>query len=455
MKIINAVLAAALIIALTAGGYTAYGKMKKEKQTAPDVPVTEVMQEDLELKIAGLGVISARKSTPIYTPIAGKIIRLCPEGTEVKKGDFLFEMDTTSLIKQERDNKLTWEQSTADVSSAEESLRILRISARLEIENKESQLEYDKTELQTAQSNLQRQKRLFEEQIVTLQDVESEEAKVRAKQAAVAKDLIDVEIARRKSNSDILQKEAEIQVLKTKTKKNRLDYEIATQDLSRATVTAPEAGLVIYTSFWKNGAYGQVAEGDDMHKRRNIMELPDMSSLIMTLPVSETEIHRIRKNQKVRMTLDSVPGKIFYGTVEKIPAVTSEIDSFSISSVPGQKSFMVLIAVDSAEGNLIRPGMTAAADVLEKEFNNVLTIPQECIFTENDQKFVWKKTDSGFSRTPVKTGEQNEDRIVVLSGLEKGNLVALRNPEAAPEVPAAVSATDAGPSLPGKSASRP
>ena len=55
-------------------------------------------------------------------------------------------------------------------------------------------------------------------------------------------------------------------------------------------------------------------------------------------------------------------------------------------------------------------------------------MPLEAIQTEADKSFVYKKTLKGFEKVIVETGESNNDYVIIIKGLEKGDKVALSNP---------------------------
>ena len=246
MKIVRILITMAIIAGLSYGGYRAYATFWPKKKTVTVIPTTKVQNSEFVMKVAEIGKVKARKSVQVSAPFGGKIIKLCKEGSIVKKGDFLAQMDTTELMRKDRDEKLDLEQCMADVHKAEEELRIMKISGQLDLNQKLSLQEYDKSELEDAKAKYERKLRLQKEQIVTLQDVDEEAIKVRSKQLSVKKDNIDVEIAKKKSLSDEKKKMAEIDMYKLKAKKKLLDADAAKEDLGKATIKAPEGGIVVF-----------------------------------------------------------------------------------------------------------------------------------------------------------------------------------------------------------------
>ncbi|MDQ7824389.1 MAG: efflux RND transporter periplasmic adaptor subunit [Candidatus Eremiobacteraeota bacterium] len=428
MKALKVLFTLALIAGLLYGGYYAYARFIPRKKEVVSIPTTKVQQGDFVIKVTEIGKVKARKSVQISAPFGGKIIKLCKEGSIVKPGDFLAQMDTTELTRKQRDETLSYEQALADVQKAEEELRIAKISAQLDIKDKLSQLDYDRSELEDAKNKLKRQQRLFAESIVIKADVENEEVKVRSKELAVKKGLIAVEIARKKSLSDESKKRAEINILGLKGKKNRLDAEAATEDLSQATVKANARGIVVFQDVWRSGQMGKLSEGDDVHRRENIMEIPDLASLLVIVPVRETEIHRVKVGAKCTISLEADPSSLFHGKVEKIDRIAKEPHPWENPTAPGQKTFEVTIGLKETDASKIRPGMTANTDIIEKKLEKVLNLPIECVFYHEGKKFVYIKEGENYVKKEVDVGERNENFVVITKGLKGGEDVALRDP---------------------------
>lgn len=431
MKILKNILFVLIITALCLWGYEHYRTSQNRNSGIPEIPCAAVEEKNLTAYITGAGEFEAHSSVTVSAPFSGKVIRLCEEGSMVEKGDFLAELDVTDLLVEERQNKLLLEQSLADIAESRESLRILRISSALEINTKISQMEYDTRELETAKNTLERQKRLLDEQIVTLQNVEQEESNVRTWEAAVRKDRIAVEEARKKSESDIRLKEREIVLREKKAEKAKLDYEDIRTKVEQAVVRAPRKGLVILSTIYRGNDYGKLVIGDDISKDKALVELPDLSRMYLSLMVPENYIQEIYEGQKVEISIKSKPGKIFEGTVEKVPQISSGDFYFRVMryyrTLPGGAFFKVRVAVTN-EDNQITPGITATARFIVSEVQSAAVLPVNCVFGNEQRKYIWLKKNGDFIKQPVETGISNYDFIEIRSGASKGDAAALTEP---------------------------
>ncbi len=427
MKILNILITAALIIAALYGLYLLKDKLAPQKQTTNEIPAVAVVKGDFTVSVTEMGLAAAKKSITVNSPIEGKVIKICREGSIVKKGDFLAQIDQTLLEKDVREKQLSYEQAQADLKQVEEELTILNVSSELEIKTKISKMQYDKTELEVAKENLERQKRLYKEQIVTLREVESAESSVRAKKEAVKKDEIDVEIARRSSSSDTVKKKAQVNLQKLKLEKAKMDYELAKKDLGQTTITSPADGLVTFLEFWKGTDDGKLMEGDDLNKNTQIMAIPNLNSMVVDVLVKESDVNKIKPGQKVIMEIESSPGKTFPGEVKTVNPVASNT-RWVTTGTPGQNSFAVQINVEKNTENIMRPGMNVTSKIIISEQKSVLSLPNICIFEKEKEKYVWLKTAGGFEQRDVIIGEKNEESTVIKSGLNEGDTVALRDP---------------------------
>jgi HlyD family secretion protein len=428
MKIVRILITIAVIAGFAYGGYWGYMKYFPKKKTAVSVPTTKAQNEEFVLKVTEIGKVKARKFVPVSAPFSGKIMKLTKEGSVVKKGDFLAQMDATELTRKQRDEGLDFKQAMADVTKALEELRILRISTELDLKDKKSQLEYDRSELEDARAKLKRQQRLFKEQIVTRQNVEDEEIKVRSRELAVKKDTIALEVAKKKNLSDLTKKNAEITILRIKAEKKKLDLDSASEDLDHATIKAPEGGIVVFLDVWRAGQMGKLSEGDDVGRRANIMEIPDLSSLLVIVPVRETDIHRVKVGAEAVIKLEADPNSVFHGKVEKIDRVAKEPLPWENPTAPGQKTFEVTLALKETDAARIRPGMTANTEIVEKKIPKAMSLPIECVFYREGKKFVYVKTAEGYQIKEVEVGDRNENFVVITKGLKGNEEIALRDP---------------------------
>jgi multidrug efflux pump subunit AcrA (membrane-fusion protein) len=187
--------------------------------------------------------------------------------------------------------------------------------------------------------------------------------------------------------------------------------------LTKFTITAPSPGIVIYKTDF--GGVKRKSGSSINAFDRIVATLPDLTSMISKLYVSEIEVNRVIVGQKVDISIDAIPGKSLTGkvfTVANIGEVLPNSDA---------KMFEVQVKIDGTD-NVLRPEMTTWNKILLKSFSNAVYIPTECVQTGEDSiPFVFKKNHT---KQIVVLGDMNEKNIIVKAGLEPGTQIYLAIP---------------------------
>ena len=190
--------------------------------------------------------------------------------------------------------------------------------------------------------------------------------------------------------------------------------------LAKFTITAPSPGMVIYKEEF-NGSKRKAGSSVNPFDRI-IATLPDLSSMISKIYVSEIEVNKVKNDQKVTITIDALPGKSWKGSVFSVANIGEQLENSDA------KMFEVLIRIDGVNLEL-RPGMTTYNKIILSSFDDVIYIPTECVYTGSDGiPFVYKKNKT---RQIVVLGEMNEKNIIVKQGLEPGTSLYLIAPDEA------------------------
>jgi multidrug efflux system membrane fusion protein len=166
----------------------------------------------------------------------------------------------------------------------------------------------------------------------------------------------------------------------------------------------------------------QVDIGQFLNAGTPVVTLTDLSRLYVNFTLPEQARRQIAVGQAVEITNDAFPGRIFAARVTAIePQVNVETRAIKVQAT-----------MDNPE-QLLFPGMFANVRVVLPPKEDAITIPETAVdFTlYGDSVFVIreeKAPDGGTVlkavRTPVKTGDRFEGRVVVASGLEAGERVA-------------------------------
>ncbi|HEX2981043.1 MAG TPA: efflux RND transporter periplasmic adaptor subunit, partial [Anaerolineaceae bacterium] len=189
----------------------------------------------------------------------------------------------------------------------------------------------------------------------------------------------------------------------------KLDIAQATLDLAR--LTAPFAGTITHVS-------SQI--GDLVTAGTPAFQIDDISSLLIDVDVSEVDINQIQVGQNVDLTFDAIVGQDYSGTVTKVAS--------SGSSVNGTVNFTITVEILDPSTE-IKPGMTAAVNVIVNQLDDVLLVPSRAVRTMNGQRIVYVLNNNLPIPQKVTLGASANSYSQITEGdLKEGDLVILNPP---------------------------
>ncbi len=389
------------------------------------VATTKVMRGEFVIDIKTRGEIDALHSTNISLPRIRRrmdlqIVDMAPEGTIVKKGDFLIQLDPSEM------------QQSVD-------------EAKDELANVKAQLESEKATIASnmaqLQSQLEQEKYNYDQAALNLKMMEYEaeakkqEYEIRMRKAEVALEQAKGKIGTQKIIDRATLKKAELAVRQAEAELREDE-----KNLDALTITAPINGLVVYQEIPSNTGMKKLQIGDSPWHGMAVMKIPDMSTMMARTTVNEVDIADVQKGNNVIITVEALEGKQYYGHIDRLATLARRERETNI------KVFDVDVVIDSTDGEL-RPGMTCECRIITGRIPDVLYVPLQCVFQKDGKTVVYVMKSSGPKMREVKVGPKNSDYIVIEAGLESGEPICLRDPtkpiqsvggeEGATETPAA------------------
>ncbi len=327
-----------------------------------------------------------------------KIQDIMAEGTMVKEGDYIAQIDRTQYDNTLKDQleSLKKEQETLEMKLLDSAVVLTNLRDDIKnqayaVEEAQITLEQSKFEppatIRKAEIDLDKQKRLLEQ-------------KKKAYTLRVAQSVADIE----HQNLHVSMGTTTVQDLE--------DY------LAQFTVKAPANGMVIYK---KDRLGNKRKAGSNINPWDLVIAtLPDLSSMISKIYVNEIEISRVRKGQVAHITIDAFPDKKFTGTVFSIANIGEQLPNSDA------KMFEVLLHVSESDPAL-RPSMTTSNKIIIDTFDDVISIPSECVNAGIDSiPFVYLKNHT---KQIVVLGKSNEKHVIVEKGIKPGSQVYIIPPE--------------------------
>jgi hypothetical protein len=184
------------------------------------------------------------------------------------------------------------------------------------------------------------------------------------------------------------------------------------------TIKAPASGMVIYKKEW-SGSKRKVGSNINPFDKV-VATLPDLTSMLSKTYVNEIDVSKLKKGQKVDISIDAFPEKQFKGSVIFIANIGEKLTNSN------DKVFEVQVKVDGSDPQL-RPSMTTGNKIMIKTLDDAVYIPIECVQAGLDSiPFVYTKRGV---KQIVLLGESNEKYVLIEKGLEPGTKLYINNPE--------------------------
>jgi HlyD family secretion protein len=390
--IITGIVVAAASIALFI-----FSKFSERKNM--DALFAEVSYGRFEIAITGAGELEAENSVDIIAPgltmrrdirsMNVRIQDLIAEGTEVKKGDWIATLDRTQFDNTLKDEIERVATIRTDLQMALLDTAISMSSLRDQIEN---------------------QIHAVEEAEMTLRN-SIYEPPTTIRQAEIKYDKAQRTLEQLRRSYKLAQAQTETTIRNIRTRLNRFERRVQDYEevLVGFVITAPSDGMVIY----KKDRLGKKRKaGNNINPMdRVVATLPDLSSMLSKVYISEIEINKIKSGLPVNITVDAFPDKSYTGSVLTVANIGEQLPNSD------SKVFEVMIKIDGSDYSL-RPSMTTNNKIIIDILENVTYIPNECIHTGNDSIPV-VYTKKGV-RQVVIPGQSNNREIVIEQGIKPG-----------------------------------
>ena len=373
-----------IICLVIIGGYT---KFLKEDDNL-FVTAEEVVKRDVIHKVNASGIIQPEEEVQITSMVSGWITEITViEGDTVKPGQHLISID-------KKQYQAAYDQALSQVKSS-------------------------KANLKNVTSQLERTKQLFEQKLISKQEIEQIEASYE-----LALSQVD------QANAALLSREDE---------------------LSKTKLVAPKYGIV--TSLTKEE--GEMALGG-MFNPGVLMTIADLNHMEVLVDVNENDVVTIDVGDTTEIEIDAFPDTLFYGLVSEIAHTAQNLNMGSQQQVT---NFKVKIKVLKPP-HKIRPGMSSTVNIISETIKNTLSIPIQSLVSrpknfeelaeedkENDDdsesnysnakegidvvfilvdNFNGKETAEGEKYAivkPVDTGLSSENYYAVNTGVDLGDII--------------------------------
>jgi HlyD family secretion protein len=360
-----------IILAIVIIGAAAFGfiYLKKSKESATTTSqelnaraTTAIVEtKDIDFVVTVAGEITPAEQVSVRPEVNGMIEELPVDvGDKVKKGDLLFSLDDKNM--------------------------------RIEIEQKQTQIDAANLQLEKAKRNFERDRKLFEAKLVSREAFQNTET--------------------------------EFSLAQNSIERTQKDLDLAMERLERTQILAPFDCTILTRPV----SAGQAVSGSGgFNSGTEVLTIADLTQMIINAHVNQADVSRLTVGLNVEIQVEAISGLTVMGIVERIaPQATIE------NGIKGFSARIFLKEIDPR----IQPGMTANIKIPVQSAAGVVAVPLGAVFTEynesikKQERYVFVQIGESFERRLIQIGVADYFFAEVLSGLKAGETVSLEQPPA-------------------------
>jgi multidrug resistance efflux pump len=371
-------------------------------------------------------------------PGSTRIIWIAAEGTFVKKGDLIAELDSSAFRDELALQKIRVVEAESFVEQAMTLLKANEISRN---EYRDGIFPQDKqlvdqyiasceTALAQAKTNLtwsegavkkgllskaQFNAAVYAEQRANITLKEARTMKTRLENFTGPRLVKNLEAKLQSIQADILAQQTTLENERTRLK--RLD-----QNISNCTVRAPRDGIVVYAM--SNGnRWGRttpdIYEGAPVREGQALVNLPDPRRMNVKAKINESKINLVSPGQKTDIRIDAFPDRQLTGTVTDVVSIGTLVNG-PMSDVRG---YVATVDIDQDGFDDLKPGLSAEVTFNLDVKRDVVRVPVQCVRKFHGKAYVAVPNGTSFSWRAVTLGDANAAHFEVRSGLAPGEQV--------------------------------
>ncbi len=364
--------------------------------------VTTVERGPIRSLISTNGKVEPIQNFEAHSPVPTTVKRLfVKEGDRVRRGQLLLQLDDADLRSQAARAQARMKAAQADQSD------LTTGGTREEMLTLDAQLLKARNVRDADERNLDALRRLQQQGAASAGEVKQAEDELQRAQA-------DATLLEQKQKDRYSQ--PEVAKVRAQGAEAQAAYDAAEDALQKSSVQAPFDGIV-YALPVKQGAYVQT--GDLLLQEGNL------SKMLVRTFVDEPDIGRLATGQKIEVTWDAIPGRIWTGTVSTIPSTVKLRGARNVGEVT--------CTVDNQDHRLL-PNVNVGVTVITAEHSGVLTLRREAVRTDDEKPYVFQVVDGKLKRREVEVSLQNLTRVEITAGLPENAEVALSSADSKPLV---------------------
>jgi HlyD family secretion protein len=445
-----------ILAGLGAAGYFGYNFYQKQQQSAEDIYQTvKIERGSLQAVIGATGTVRANQTTNLSWQTSGRIGDIFVVlDDDVEANQVLADLNVdylpqalilaqSDLISAQRDLKNLLD---SDVAQSQAYQGYVSAQKALEdaLEDRES-LDYERASQNTidlarsdlilAQDKVSKLEEDYDKSYAHLLEDDLVKAAFVTQLAAARKDrdrkLIQLNyLLSGPDQLDVEQADALIDVARSQLEDAKREWErlqdgpdpddLAAAEVRIAAIEATINQAVIEAPFTGTITNVLSKKGDEVAPGLQSFRLDDLSHLFIDVEVPEVDINRVKVGQETNLSFDAILGNEYAGQVTEVARVGV--------NTQGVVNFNVTIELMEKDEE-VRPGMTAAVNIVVSNVENALIVPNRAVRFLNGERIVYLLQDGEQVSVPIEIGSSSETYSEIIEGdIKEGDDVIL-NPQ--------------------------
>jgi len=350
----------------------------------------------------------------VTTNTAGKVVELMvKQGDKVEQGQPIAVISSLELLELQGDSLDRQTQAQGDLEQALVNVDLAQQDLQRQQEIAEAQITSARTDLMVAQERYERDLELEKEGALPRRQMLESKAQLarvesELQQALSRRGIIQAEAELKRAQAAVKSAQKSLD-LSDRTYKTRLrQLQIPDNEQGLVTIYAPISGTVAH----REATLGQ--SFDDAGGK--LMTLVNNQEVWATGNIYEKDLTQVQLGQQVRVKVNGMGDRTFFGTIEQIDSVVEEIG----------RVIPIRAKISNAD-EILKPGMFAQLEIFTSQTSSpVMAIPENALMEVNGQNFVYiQDSPTTYQAIEVTLGESFSDWVEIEQELSPGDSVVV------------------------------
>jgi multidrug efflux pump subunit AcrA (membrane-fusion protein) len=438
-----------------------------------DKGLVPVVRKDFVTTVSDLGEVGSEEEYQVVAPFTTKINWMAEEGTFIRKGQKVADLDTEKQEEDLETTQLNLDQKQCDLEEAianddaqvfelEQDVAQAEASLQIEQQNlKQLVSERDQAQLVDVAQTLKAvdeqlallakevpdRERLYRQGFASKEELDKvtelrdeltlQRRALSVKLGVTTRGPIQEEVAKERGKVEVARADRDrlVETLGVARRRRPLDLEgirVQLQNIGESLqddkdlirdchVFAPQDGLLVYGQVWSGNDQVRVNPGDSVSEGDTIARLSNPKRTLIRVSLNSLDLANLKVGQAAHFTLDAFPDHRFEGTVAGIGAVAQR-------RFRSDRNDVRVVEVDiraKAPDPRIKPGMTANVEIETARSPNALVVPIQAVRHDGRGAYCLVARDGGQRRTDVGLLGTSETEAAIAKGLDLHDRVIL------------------------------